>query len=382
MAKTYTDVDFLVALKSVTDLMVKKGFTYSSTSAPTDYKKFEKEKKSSCSNMVSMALQKMQLLKANQVIWADADGDICYRGFDGQTNSKCKAQFTKYFDIIKVNKTWKAWKKEALPGDICFWHGHTNVYAGSNKTGDVFYDSGRHTTYKKQDGSKFKNCHTTFKYDKVTIKYVARFNMDHRALDLVIPDISHWEPVRDWAAVKRCCPFIITKATQGTTYVDPTLKSFIKNCEANEIPYYLYTFLNKGNELAQTKFMVKTCKGLVGKYFRGYVLDVEANNPASGVKEALKYLEGLKAGKVGLYTMYAQYSKYKTVIAGRAKNTFWWEARYGKNDGTRSTKYKPHAGCDMHQYTSVGTCPGIKDKGVDLNVILSDTKTMAWYRSK
>ena len=156
-----------------------------------------------------------EAMRSTETSMGNETADFGVGGFNGQTNSKCKAQFTKYFDIIKVNKTWKAWKKEALPGDICFWPGHTNVYAGSNKTGDVFYDSGRHTTYKKEDGSKFKNCHTTFKYDKVTVKYVARFNMDHRELDLVIPDISHWEPVRDWAAVKRCCPFIITKATQG-----------------------------------------------------------------------------------------------------------------------------------------------------------------------
>jgi len=189
------------------------------------------------------------------------------------------------------------------------------------------------------------------------------------------PDISHWKPVSNWAQVKQNCPFIISKATQGTNFIDSYLDTFIKNCEAFGIPYWLYTFLNKGNELAQAQYMVRVCSKKVGKYFVGYILDVEQNNPASGVQSALNYLNGL-GKKAMVYTMYAQYNTYKSVIANRGKAA-WWEARYGANNGTYSSKYPCHAGADLHQFTSKGTCPGI-GSGVDLNRI-AGSKKVAWF---
>lgn len=189
------------------------------------------------------------------------------------------------------------------------------------------------------------------------------------------PDISHWKPVSNWEQVKQNCPFIISKATQGTNFIDSYLDTFISNCEKYGIPYWLYTFLNKGNELAQAKYMVSVCSKKVGKHFVGYILDVEQNNPASGVQSALNYLNGL-GKKAMVYTMYAQYNTYKSVIANRGKAA-WWEARYGANNGTYSSKYPCHAGVDLHQFTSKGTCPGI-GSGVDLNRI-AGSKKVAWF---
>lgn len=191
-----------------------------------------------------------------------------------------------------------------------------------------------------------------------------------------IPDISHWKPVQNWAQAKANCSFIISKATQGIGYQDSTLNSFIANCEKYGIPYFLYTFLNKGNEKAQAQYMVNVCKNKVGKYFKGYVLDVESGNSAAGVKDALDYLKSLR-GRCILYTMYAQYSIYKSVIDSRGENVAWWEARYGANNGSYSSKYPCHAGVDLHQYTSKGTCPGIGST-VDLNR-LTGTKNLEWF---
>lgn len=190
------------------------------------------------------------------------------------------------------------------------------------------------------------------------------------------PDISHWKPVSNWSQVKQSCGFLISKATQGTSMVDSYLNTFIANCEANGIPYWLYTFLNKGNERAQAQYMVNVCKGRVGKYFRGYVLDIESGNSAAGVQSALDYLKSL-GGKCIIYTMYAQYNIYKNVIANRGSNCAWWEARYGKNTGVYSPAYPCHAGVDLHQYTSNGACPGISGR-VDLNRI-AGSKNVAWF---
>lgn len=190
------------------------------------------------------------------------------------------------------------------------------------------------------------------------------------------PDISHWVQVKNWSQVKANCGFMISKATQGTNFVDSYLTTFVRNCEANGIPYWLYTFLNKGNEAAQAQYMVKVCKPIVGKYFRGYVLDIEQNNTATGVQAALNYLKSL-GGKCIIYTMYAQYNTYKYVIANRGANVAWWEARYGKNNGAYSSAYPCHAGVDLHQFTSKGSVPGI-GSSVDLNR-LTGTKSVSWF---
>ena len=49
------------------------------------------------------------------------------------------------------------------------------------------------------------------------------------------PDISHYHPVRNWDTVKRNCPFLIMKATQGISYIDKTLYTNIKECEKRGI---------------------------------------------------------------------------------------------------------------------------------------------------
>lgn len=196
---------------------------------------------------------------------------------------------------------------------------------------------------------------------------------------MYIPDVSHWHPVRDWATVKKECPFIITKATQGTSYVDSTLKSFAHKAEDWGVPYWLYVFLNKWNEKAQTEYMVKKCKPLVGDFFRGYVLDVESGNTAAGVKNALDYLRDL-GGKHILYTMYAQYGKYKTVIDNRGSTVAWWEARYGVNNGNYNPGSPCHRGVDLHQYTSKGYCPGIGGT-TDLSRLTGELP-LTWFTNK
>lgn len=191
------------------------------------------------------------------------------------------------------------------------------------------------------------------------------------------PDISHHHPVGDWDKIEKNCPFIITKATQGTSFVDSAMEGIIKQCEKRGIPYWLYVYLNKGDELAQAKFLVKTCKDKVGKCFVGYILDVEAGNTAAGVQKAVDYLKTLNE-KMMIYTMYAQYSTYKNVIKNRPEKCAWWEARYGLNDGTYRSNYPCHDGVDLHQFTSNGTCPGISDR-IDLNRITGQGKSEKWF---
>lgn len=191
------------------------------------------------------------------------------------------------------------------------------------------------------------------------------------------PDISHHHSVDDWSEVEKYCPFMITKATQGISFVDSAMPGIVRQCEKRKIYYWLYAYLNKGNELAQAKFLEQTCRDKVGKYFMGYILDVEAGNTASGVQKAMDYLKTL-SHKMMLYTMYSQYDRYKNIIAMRPTKCAWWEARYGLNNGKYDADYPCHAGVDLHQYTSNGVCPGF-DERIDLSRITGQGKTAKWF---
>lgn len=192
------------------------------------------------------------------------------------------------------------------------------------------------------------------------------------------PDISHYHPVRNWDVVEKNCPFLIAKATQGTYYIDKTLYTNIRECEKRGIPYWLYVFLNRGDEIAQTRFLVEVCKNRVEKHFVGYVLDIESGNTESGVEAALNYLRRQRY-KMMLYTMYTEYERYERIIRSRPSKCAWWEARYGLNNGKYNDRYGVHKGADLQQFTSNGVCPGISGR-VDLNRITGQGKKESWFR--
>lgn len=191
------------------------------------------------------------------------------------------------------------------------------------------------------------------------------------------PDISHYHPVRDWNEIKENCPFLIAKATQGTSYIDETLYTNIRECERRGIPYWLYAFLNRGEEEGQARFLVEVCHKRVEKHFVGYVLDVESGNAERGVERALDYLRRQRH-KMMLYTMYSEYGMYERIIRRRPRDCAWWEARYGINNGIYDSRYRAHRGADLQQFTSNGTCPGIPGR-VDLNRITGQGKRERWF---
>ena len=171
------------------------------------------------------------------------------------------------------------------------------------------------------------------------------------------PDISHYHPVEKWDEVNDAVDMLISKATQGTAYIDPTLYDFVEGCEKWGIPYWLYAYLNKGNEIAQTKFLVSVCKNIVGPQFLGYVLDVEANNAERNVLAALEWLRG-QGHPTMIYFGWSDRDMYKNIIDNLG-NTLWWEARYGPDDGKYHPSFPCHDGVNLHQFTSEGECPGI-----------------------
>ena len=184
----------------------------------------------------------------------------------------------------------------------------------------------------------------------------------------LIIDISHHHKVTDWKKLKEEVAFMPFKATQGTSFVDPDCASNIAKCEQYGIPYWLYTFLNKGNELAQAKFMVEKFKDKVGKYFMGWCLDAEYGNSPSGVQKALDYIK-TQSKKTMIYTGHQYYYLYKDLLKNRGSDCAWWEPRYSPKG--------PHEGVDLWQYTESYKCSFVTGK-IDANYLMGP-KLMAGF---
>ena len=209
----------------------------------------------------------------------------------------------------------------------------------------------------------------------------------------LIADVSHYAPIKDWARVKESCSFLLCKATQGIRIVDSYLDTFIKGCEANRIPYWLYTYIEYATDgAAQAKYLIDKTKDKVGPYFIGYAVDAEVNSEKSSrveirgkfpeeaeVRKAIMYIKGL-GGKSLFYG-----NDYLRLIKEiRDDNCAVWYPRYGKDTGEYDPAYpvkkayEPYV--DIHQYTSKGKCPGLSAK-CDLNR-LTGKRDLSWFTTK
>lgn len=198
---------------------------------------------------------------------------------------------------------------------------------------------------------------------------------------MIICDLSHWQTISNWNALKENSGFLIFKATDGMTYVDPTFSTNAAMCENFGIPYFAYVYLRRGgSEPKQVQRLIDLCKSYNHHMLRGVALDVEDNNDPDDVFSALRVAESFASAsdkRVLLYTGFAQYTKYKAVIMSRSYLTAWWEARYGINDGIYHSNSPCHAGVDLHQYTSHGRVSGVSGN-VDMNR-LTGTKPLEWF---
>ena len=193
-----------------------------------------------------------------------------------------------------------------------------------------------------------------------------------------IIDISKNDTITSWSKLKKDCPFIIFRGTRGVDDISPTMKNYINACENHKIPYFIYGYIDLGNEAKQAKYLVDHTKHLVGNNFVGYVLDTEESNPSSAILKALKTVKkNAPTAKLMLYTMYSQYKIVKDAVVGRGDDVMWWEARYGKDTGEYDPKYKCHAGVDLHQFTTQGKVDYATGT-VDMSKIVSDVP-LSWF---
>lgn len=167
-------------------------------------------------------------------------------------------------------------------------------------------------------------------------------------------DVSSWQGDINWVKTKDNIWLAIIRVQDGT-YFDKKLSRNVQFCEQLGIPYYCYGFYRNGGATEAAR-MVSRAKAAGVKSVRGYILDVEVSGQSiANIKSAGNTLAqtGLDNGVYIANHLYNQYSS----VAKQSWVKFVWIPAYGVNDGRAHSK--PSHYCDLWQFTSAGSVPGI-----------------------
>ena len=203
-------------------------------------------------------------------------------------------------------------------------------------------------------------------------------------MEQTILDVSRYQGVIDWDAVvtSGLVDGVMLKTVSTNRrlssradglYIDPTFERNYAECQRVGLPVgvYYYTY-------ALTKEMADAELSMLKKALQGKTLglpvavDVEDNKLAALSRQDLTDLTAYQLKTVeswGLYAIlytYTSFAKSRLYMGGAALRPFdVWLADYTGKTPAVDFAY------GMHQYTSKGTVPGIKD-GVDLSRAYKD----------
>lgn len=174
-------------------------------------------------------------------------------------------------------------------------------------------------------------------------------------------DISQWQGTIDWETVKPNIDGAIIRCGWGSDYIGQDDSFFERNCaecERLEIPYgvYIYSYAQSvdaaRSEAQHTLRLIQDKKLSLPVYWDSEESGTEYNASA----KAMAYCEIIRnAGYIpGVYASLSWWNAYLQGVSGVSKWCARWQA---------ST---PGMECDIWQYTSDGSVPGIVGR-VDMN---------------
>lgn len=100
-------------------------------------------------------------------------------------------------------------------------------------------------------------------------------------------DISRWQAGIDLAAVP--CEFVVIKATEGTTYVNPYCDQHFSQAAGLGKKLGVYHFAGGGNAAAEAEYFVNNIRGYIGRAM--LVLDFEIQNMENGAAWSKQWLD-------------------------------------------------------------------------------------------
>lgn len=201
-------------------------------------------------------------------------------------------------------------------------------------------------------------------------------------LDRFIADVSKHQGHIDWNRLAPHLAFCIIKASglygNGS---DPYYERNVTEAVAHGVPFHSYHFLYCVTEVQakrDARLFFDTVKA-AGKWPLFWVLDCESqwgikDNQAAPIaqifEDELRRLAKEQGPGDIRVSLYVAQEKYKDWAFDYGHFDYIWIPGYGD-------KYKPPMPCDMWQYTSKGTLPGINDN-VDLNKLMG-TKSLSFF---
>lgn len=185
-------------------------------------------------------------------------------------------------------------------------------------------------------------------------------------------DISHWQ--QGLSIAKANPDFAIMKATDGTSYVDPTCDGFVSQAKAHGALFGVYHFW-QGNATAEADWFIKNVKGYIGQGI--LVLDFEGAH-ATSASAAKSFLDRVydKTGVRPLIYM-SQSVTRQFDWSAVSKNYALWVARYGSSSYGDTGAWASPA---MWQWTSTGKVNGYSGN-VDKDHFYGDAKAWAAFAS-
>lgn len=194
-------------------------------------------------------------------------------------------------------------------------------------------------------------------------------------------DISSWQSGIDLASVP--CDFVIIKATEGKTYVNPDCdRAFQQGLRlGKKLGVYHYAGANPAK--AEAEFFVRSIKGYIKKAL--FALDWEGDAVGKGPEWAKVWLDQvyqMTGIKPLIYMSNSVVNKYDWSSVAEGDYGLWNAGYYAGNtamgyqpDAPILGSIRPWKFAALYQYTSNGRLPGYSGN-LDLDVFYGDEK--AW----
>lgn len=196
--------------------------------------------------------------------------------------------------------------------------------------------------------------------------------------DIMICDVSKYQGTIDWGQVSGSLDFAILRSSVGMKK-DERYSEYASGCTRYKVPYHAYHYIKAVDEAdarTEAKVMADATAGTSPLF---YIIDAEYSGIKSDLARAIceAFEDGLRhyIGSGIRVAVYIGHHLYKSWALDYGRYAYVWIPRYGSNDGKPQTP--PDYPCDIWQYTSNGTLPGISGR-VDLDMIVSD-KPMEYF---
>lgn len=185
-----------------------------------------------------------------------------------------------------------------------------------------------------------------------------------------IPDISRWQGDVDFDKLAPEVEFVIARGMYNTGK-DVYFDKYAADMKRLGIPFGVYQYVTEETADGAKEEARAFYAAMSEHNPLFYVIDAESQDISHDTIRAwAEEMRALGVKKLGCYVAHNRYDNYN-FDALRGLFDFVWIPRYGSNDGTVEGSKRPAYACDLWQYTSKGTLPGIKGD-VDLNMLVGD----------